>query len=63
MIHSALGVHLRSLREGLTVTPQAVLGVYHDAWRRERDKAGEKIPVKYNVGEDEEKRPITRPSA
>lgn len=53
-IHSALELFFRAKLEGLTVTPEAMLSAYHDAWRREREGSNQAIPVRFSKGETPE---------
>lgn len=50
-IHSALEFYFRARLEGLGVTHAALLSAFHDAWKLQREEAGE-VPVRFNKGED-----------
>src|SRR5206468_4272167 len=53
--HSAIELHYRCVMEGLTATPEALFGAYRDSWRRQREKAGPNVSVKFCKNEDENK--------
>ena len=50
---SALEFFFRARLEGLSVTREAMLSAYHDAWRRQRQDTPD-IPVRFNKGDDEQ---------
>ena len=51
-LHAALELFFRCKLEGLGVTYEALLSAYHDAWRRQlekaREQAGKDVPVQYS---------------
>ena len=54
-IHTALELYYRCWLEGLAVTHEALLSAYHDSWRRQNEQSGDDVPVRFNVGEDDDK--------
>jgi CRISPR/Cas system-associated exonuclease Cas4 (RecB family) len=48
-IHSALELYFRAKLEGLDVTHEALISAYQDGWRRQREKDGSDLPVKFNT--------------
>jgi CRISPR/Cas system-associated exonuclease Cas4 (RecB family) len=53
-IHSALELFFRAKLEGLEVTSGALLAAYHDGWKRQREAAGTRIPVRFNKDQTED---------
>ncbi len=53
-IHAALELYFRARLEGLQTTPAALLSAYHDAWHRQRQQAGDQVPVRFNKGESDD---------
>lgn len=51
-IHSALEFYFRAMLEGLGVTHEALLSAFHDAWKRQIEKGGSDVPVRFNRGDD-----------
>lgn len=54
-IHAALELYFRTRLEGMQITSGALLSHYHDAWRKQRQQTGEKIPIRFNKDEDPDK--------
>jgi putative RecB family exonuclease len=52
-IHSSLELHFRAKLEGLETTRTALLSAYHDAWRRQKEPAGRKVPIRFNKDQNE----------
>ena len=52
-IHSSLELHFRAKLEGLDTNQAALMSAYHDAWRRQREKGGDKIPIRFNKDQNE----------
>ena len=46
-IHSSLEIYFRARLEGLDITHEALLSAYHDSWRRQKEKAGGDVPVRF----------------
>ena len=46
-IHSSLEIYFRARLEGLGITHEALLSAYHDSWRRQKEKAGGDVPVRF----------------
>ena len=53
-IHFALETYFRAKLEGLSITHEALLSAYHDAWRRQKAQAGENVPVRFGKGETDD---------
>ena len=55
-IHAALELHYRCKLEGLSVTYEALLSAFHDAWRQQRLKArqaaGHNVPVQFGKNQN-----------
>ncbi|HET6248074.1 MAG TPA: PD-(D/E)XK nuclease family protein [Tepidisphaeraceae bacterium] len=55
-IHAAVEFYFRCELEGLDVTYEALMSAYHDAWRRQlekaREQAGKDVPVQFNKTQD-----------
>jgi putative RecB family exonuclease len=54
-IHAAFELYFQTRMEGMQITAGALLSHYHDAWRKEREEAGQDVPVRFNKEETQEK--------
>ena len=52
-IHASVEAFYRGRLEGLSLSADEMLLSYHAAWRRNLQDAGEKVPIKFGVKEDE----------
>ena len=53
-IHSSLEIYFRAQLEGLGTTHEDLLSAYHDAWRQQKEKSGEHIPVRFCKAETDD---------
>jgi hypothetical protein len=52
-LHASLEGYYRGRLEGLTLSAEEVMLLYHAAWRQNLKEAGEAVPVKFGAKEDE----------
>jgi putative RecB family exonuclease len=53
-IHSALEHYFRARLEGLELTAAELLNAFKDAWQRQKEQAGDQVPVRFNKTDSEE---------
>ena len=53
-IHASLELFFRAWLEGRDITHEALLSAYHDSWRRQKEKTGGDVPVRFCKAETDD---------